>query len=143
MDSAGFEGSPAAMLERLITATNAHDLDGLADCFTPGYVNETPAHPTRGFVGREQVRANWQQIFAAVPDLQATVLRSAVAADAVWAEMEMSGVRRDGTQHLMRGVSIFGVVDGRAAWSRFYLEPVQQGGPGINAAVASQLGARP
>jgi ketosteroid isomerase-like protein len=143
MESAGIQGSPATMLERLITATNAHDLEGLVDCFEPGYVNETPAHPARGFVGRHQVRANWQQIFAAVPDLHATVLRSVVTADAVWAEMEMSGVRRDGTQHLMTGVSIFGVVDGRAAWSRFYLESVEQGGPGIDVAVASQLGARP
>ena len=143
MDSAGIQESPAAMLERLITATNAHDLDGLVDCFDPGYVNETPAHPARGFVGREQVRTNWQQIFAAVPDLRATVLRSAVAGEAVWAEMEMSGVRKDGSRHLMRGVSIFGVADGRAAWSRFYLELVEQGGPGIDVAVASQFGARP
>ncbi len=143
MDSANIQGSPAAMLERLITATNAHDLDGLVDCFQPDYVNETPAHPARGFVGREQVRANQQQIFAAVPDLQVTVLRSAVSADSVWAEMEMSGVRADGSPHLMRGVNVFGVADGRAAWSRFYMEPVQEGGPGINAAVASQLGDRP
>jgi hypothetical protein len=89
------------------------------------------------------VRTNWQQIFAAVPDLRATVLRSAVAGEAVWAEMEMSGVRKDGSRHLMRGVSIFGVADGRAAWSRFYLELVEQGGPGIDVAVASQFGARP
>ena len=143
MDSAGNQESPAAVLERLITATNAHDLDGLVDCFEPGYVNETPAHPARGFVGREQVRTNWQQIFAAVPDLHATVLRSAVATDAVWAEMEMSGVRRDGSRHLMRGVSIFGVADGRAVWSRFYMEMVLRDGLGIDAALASQLGARP
>lgn len=143
MDSANTQGSPAAMLERLMAATNAHDLDGLVDCFRADYVNETPAHPARGFVGREQVRANWQQIFAAVPDLRASVIRSAVTAESVWAEMEMSGTRRDGAQHLMRGVNIFGVVDGRAAWSRFYMEVVQRGGPDINAAVSAQVGARP
>ena len=142
MDSASIQSSPAAMLERLVAATNAHDLDGLVDCFRADYVNETPAHPARGFVGREQVRANWLQIFAAVPDLHATVLRSAVTADAVWAEMEMSGIRRDGSQHLMRGVNVFGVVDGRAAWSRFYLELVEEGGPTINAAVAAHVGGR-
>src|ERR1700712_2157276 len=133
MDSAKNQ-APAAMLDRLVTATNAPDLDGLVDCFQADYVNETPAHPARGFVGREQVRANWLQIFAAVPDLQVTVVRSAVAADTVWAEMEMSGIRRDGSPHLMRGVNIFGVVDGRAAWARFYLELVQKGGPDITAA---------
>ena len=27
-------------LRRLVTATNAHDLDALVDCFTPEYRNE-------------------------------------------------------------------------------------------------------
>jgi ketosteroid isomerase-like protein len=142
MDSADITGSPAGMLARLVAATNAHDLDGLVNCFQPDYVNETPSHPARGFVGRDQVRTNWQQIFAAVPDLHTEVLRSAVAADSVWAEMEMSGIRRDGSRHLMRGVVVFGVVGGRAAWARFYLEPVQEGGADINSVVASQVGAR-
>jgi ketosteroid isomerase-like protein len=141
MDSADITGSPDGMLARLVAATNAHNLDGLVDCFQPDYVNETPAHPARGFVGRDQVRANWHQIFAAVPDLHTEVLRSATAADSVWAEMEMSGTRKDGSRHLMRGVVVFGVVQGRAAWARFYLEPVQEGGADINSVVASQVGA--
>src|SRR6478736_902254 len=132
MTDASVDQSPAATVQRLVLATNDHDLDRMVSCFSSGYVNETPAHPARGFVGREQVRTNWQQIFAAVPDLHATVLRSAVAPDAVWAEMEMSGVRRDGSRHLMRGVNIFGVADGRAVWSRFYMEMVQQDGLGID-----------
>ena len=36
----------------------------------------------------------------------------------------MSGHRRDGAQHLMRGVVIFTVDAGRAARARFYLEPI-------------------
>jgi ketosteroid isomerase-like protein len=129
------------MLERLVTATNAHDLDGLVDCFQPDYVNETPAHPERGFVGRDQVRTNWKQIFAGVPHLRLSVSRSATAGESVWAEMEMSGTRRDGAQHLMRGVVVFGVVDGRAAWARFYLEPVLDSAANIDSVVASQFGA--
>ncbi len=72
------DGSPSAMLDRLARATNAHDLDALVDCFAADYRNETPAHPSRSFTGRDQVRSNWTQIFTAVPDLRATVLRSAV-----------------------------------------------------------------
>src|SRR6478735_10286292 len=106
--------TPQSVISRLVDATNAHDLDALAGCFAPDYRNETPAHPARGFSGREQVRRNWQQIFAAVPDLHAVVLRSAVAGDTVWSEWEMSGTRRDGTAHLMRGVILFGVNAGRA-----------------------------
>jgi ketosteroid isomerase-like protein len=143
MNPANMMGSPAAMVERLARTTNAHDLDGLVDCFAADYRNETPVHPARGFTGREQVRSNWQQIFAAVPDLRVTVLRSAVADDTVWSEWEMTGTRRDGTAHLMRGVILFGVTAGRASWARFYLEPVQPGGGSIDSAVAAQLrGAR-
>ena len=133
-------GSPAAMLERLARTTSAHDLDGLVDCFAVDYRNETPAHPARGFSGRDQVRRIWRQIFAAVPDLQATVLRSVVVGDVVWSEWEMTGTRRDGAEHLIRGVILFGVTAGRASWARFYLEPVQLGGGGIDSAVAAQLG---
>jgi ketosteroid isomerase-like protein len=143
MDPADMNDSPAAMVGRLARTTNAHDLDGLVDCFAADYRNETPVHPARGFTGRDQVRSNWQQIFAAVPDLQVTVLRSAVAGDTVWSEWEMTGTRRDGTAHLMRGVILFGVTAGRASWARFYLEPVQAGGGSIDSAVAAQLrGAR-
>ena len=39
----------------------------------------------------------------------------------------MAGTRRDGTTHQMAGVIVFGVRDGRFAWARFHLEPVQAG----------------
>lgn len=111
--------------ERLSDAINAHDVEQLVACFAPDYVNETPVHPARGFVGRDQVGRNWEQIFAGVPDLRTVVVRSCQDQRTVWTELEMSGTRRDGTPHLMRGVSIFELDDaGRAARVRFYLEPV-------------------
>jgi ketosteroid isomerase-like protein len=143
MGTQGAERPGLAMLQRLERATNAHDLDALVDCFAGHYVNETPAHPARGFRGRAQVRRNWTRILAAVPDLRATVLRSAADGGTVWSEWEMAGTRRDGAPHLMRGVILFGVADGRAAWARFYLEPVQDGGGDVDAAVRTQLGAAP
>jgi limonene-1,2-epoxide hydrolase len=133
----------ATMLTGLERATNAHDLDALVDCFAADYANETPVHPARGFRGREQVRANWQQIFAGVPDLHARVLRSAVDGATVWSEWEMSGTRRDGEEHLMRGVVIFEVADGRATSARFYLEPVDRGATDVNAAVRATVGTTP
>lgn len=129
------------MLARLERATDEHDLDALVDCFAAGYRNETPAHPARGFTGQEQVRTNWEQIFAAVPDLRARVLRSAVHGPAVWSEWELAGTRRDGAEHLMRGVVIFEVADGRATSARFYLEPVDHSGADVNAAVRAAVGA--
>ena len=61
--------SASEVIDRLIQATNEHDLEGIVGCFAADYRNETPAHPARGFVGRDQVRRNWTQILAAVPDI--------------------------------------------------------------------------
>ena len=133
------EPGPAAMVQRLERATNEHDLEALVACFTADYRNETPAHPERGFSGREQVRKNWTQIFAAIPDVTSEVLRYVVDGDVVWTEWEHRGTRRDGSPHIMRGVVIFGVVDGLAAWARFYLEPVQQAAGTVDDAVNRQV----
>jgi len=129
------------MLARLERAANAHDLNAVVACFAADYRNETPAHPERGFTGREQVRRNWEQIFAAIPDITAKVLRSAVNGDEVWSEWEHRGTRPDGSAHLMRGVIIFGLGNDLLTWARFYLEPVQAGGGNVDAAVRRQIGA--
>ena len=111
-------------LARVLEATNAHDVERIVGCFAPDYINETPCHPARGFVGAEQVRRNWTGILGAVPDLVASVVREAVVGDQVWSEWEMTGTRRDGSRHLMRGVMIFQAGDDQARSCRFYMEPV-------------------
>ena len=124
-----------ALLRRLAAVTNGHDLDALVDCFAPGYRNETPAHPAQGFTGRGQVRRNWEQIFTFMPDITVQVLRSCCQGEAVWSEWAMTGTRPDGATLQMAGVIVFGVRDGLFSWARFYLEPVQAGGPDVNQAV--------
>ena len=128
-----------ALVDRLMRATNDHDLDGLVACFAENYVNETPVHPCRSFRGRGQVRRNWEQIFAFVPDLKAEVTASTIAGETAWTEWEMTGTRRDGTAHRMRGVILFGVRDGVAEWARFYLEPVDSSGGTVDDAVREQV----
>jgi ketosteroid isomerase-like protein len=133
---------PLATIERLVRACNAHDLEQLVALFDESYALEAPLHPQRSFSGREQVRRNWTQIFAAVPDLQARVRRSAGEGETVWTEWEMAGTRRDGGAHLMRGVFIFGVTGGKIHWGRMYLEPVDGAGGDMDAALREQLAAR-
>lgn len=123
------------VVERLVEATNRHDLDGLVACFAEDYSLETPAHPARRFTGRDQVRRNWTQIFDGVPDIAVRVLRSSADRDVVWTEWEMRGHRRDGGEFLSRGPIIFGVRDGLIAWGRFYVEPVEAEATGIDEAV--------
>ena len=131
--------SPASLVARLNAATNAHDLEAIVACFSPSYENVTPAHPERGFVGRDQVRKNWEQILAFIPDLTTEVVREVSNGDTIWTEWEHRGTRRDGTKHLMRGVIIFGVAGGLAAWARFYLEPVQENAGTVDEAVRRQV----
>ena len=59
-------------------------------------------------IANEATRANWEQIFAFVPDVRAEVLRTSVEGETVWSEWEMNGTRNDGTAHQMRGVILFG-----------------------------------
>ena len=132
-------GDPLAVAHRLQAATNAHDLDALVGCFADGYLSEIPLHPSRGFRGADQVRRNWAQILAGVPDLHSTLLRHAVAGAEVWAEWEWTGTRRDGAAHLMRGTTILGIEENRIAWARFYMEPVVDDGVAIEAAVAAAV----
>lgn len=128
-----------AMVGRLVQATNDHDVDAVAACFAENYENETPVHPGRSFRGREQVRQNWEQIFAFVPDLRVEVTRSTIDGEAAWTEWEMTGTRRDGTAHQMRGIVLFGVREGVAQWARFYLEPVDLAGGTVDEAVREQV----
>jgi ketosteroid isomerase-like protein len=136
---AGAQG-PRALVDRLCRATNAHDLDAVVACFAPDYRNDTPAHPERGFTGSDEVRKNWQEIFAMIPDVSAEVLRCAVEGDTAWSEWEHRGTRPDGSPHVMRGVVIFGVEADVATWARFYLEPVVLGGGDADAFRERQLG---
>jgi ketosteroid isomerase-like protein len=130
--------NPAAdVITRLFDAVDRHDLDTLEQCFAKDYVNETPVHPSRGFSGREQVRRNWATIFAAVPDITATVIQSQRSPTMTWVECEMTGTRLDGGRHLMRGVLIFGIDADHIQSARFYLEPVDSAELSADEAVAA------
>src|SRR4051812_38325708 len=112
------------VVQRLRQAINDHDLDAIAACFAAHYRNDTPAHPARSFTGRDQVRRNWTQILAAVPDLSAELVASHADGRTVWAEWDWSGTRADGTPLHMRGVTVLGVDADTVEWARFYMEPV-------------------
>ena len=126
---------PGEFVAHLAAAVNDHDLKALVGLFARDYVNQTPVHPARNFTGSEQVRRNWETIFAGVPDIRAVVTAQAVDDNTVWTEWAMDGTRRDGAEHHMRGVVIFTVVDGQATAARVYLEPLDTGNGDVNAAV--------
>jgi hypothetical protein len=137
----GANGEPRQVLERLHRAINEHDIEAFVANFHDDYRSEQPAHPDRAFGGREQVRENWTTMFAAIPDLEAELIRSAVDGDVVWAEWSWRGRRRDGVLFAFGGVTLFGVRDGGISWGRLYMEEVTGGEGDIRAAVRRMTGA--
>ena len=137
---AGDEDSPSSVAERLNAAMNAHDIEAFLACFQEDYVSEQPAHPDRAFRGREQVRQNWSSVFDGVPDFQSELLRSVAQGDTVWSEWHWQGTQSGGAPLEMVGVFVCGVRDGRIAWARLYMEPVEQAGAGIESAVRRMTG---
>jgi ketosteroid isomerase-like protein len=114
-----------AVLERLLTAMNDHDLDEMIALFHPDYRSRQPAHSAEAFVGRSQVRANWQAMFAGVPDFRAELVRSADDGDTTWCEWRWSGTRTDGRPFDVRGVTLFEVRDGAIAAGTLYMEETE------------------
>ena len=114
------------VMNRLMAAMNAHDLDAFVDCFAPGYHSEQPAHPSRAFDGRHQVRENWHSVFAGVPDFHAELVVSCDTDAVEIGEWRWARTHVDGTPFAMCGVGVLGIEDGRIAWGRMYMEPVDR-----------------
>jgi len=131
--------SDAQMGERLVArmhaAMNAHDIDAFVACFAADYDSVQPAHPDRAFRGREQVRANWSAVFGGVSDFRAELIRLDAVGDVAWTEWRWQGTQSDGGRLDMAGVIVLGVRDELVAWARLYVEPVEEAGAGIDAAV--------
>jgi ketosteroid isomerase-like protein len=134
------ESDSRALVDRLDAAANAHDLDAFVACFADDYASEQPAHPDRAFRGSDQVRRNWSAVFASVPDFRSQLVGTAVDGNLVWSEWRWTGTQSDGGRLDMAGTILFGVRDGRFAWARLYVEPVEVAGGGIEGAVRGMTG---
>ena len=122
-------------LELLHAAMNNHDLEAFLACFDPHYRSEQPAHPSRGFGGREQVEKNWSAMFEGMPDFHAELLADATEGDTVWAEWHWTGTRANEVPLDMRGVTLFEIRNGQIVWGRLYMEEVEVAGADIGETV--------
>jgi ketosteroid isomerase-like protein len=126
------------LVEQMRAALDAHDLDRFVSFFHEDYVGERPRHPGAPPSNREEVRSNWSEVIRDVPDLRVEIPAAIQDGDMIWSEWRAYGTSRSGAMLELRGVFIFGVRDGRVAWSRIYMEPVEQLGkplPGLAAIV--------
>ena len=115
-----------SVLDRLLDAINEHDLERLTACFAPTFAMVWPAHPARSFDGRDGVRRNWEAIFRAYPDIQATLTAHAQSGHEIWGEWEFRGESGDGGPPFWQRGVIIAEVDGEViVRSRFFMEPVE------------------
>jgi hypothetical protein len=121
-----------AMTDRLIEAMNAHDLDALVACFSEDYRSEQPAHPSRSFAGRNQVRENWSSVFAGIPDFHAELILASTVDAVEIAEWIWRGSHTDGSPFAMGGVTVMGIEAGHIAWGRLYMEAIDRDGVDID-----------
>ena len=122
----------ASAVERLRDAINQHDLEALLECIDDNYRSEQPAHPNRGFGGKEQVRKNWSALFEGFPDFKAELIRYTLDGETAWSEWHWSAMGLN-----MAGVTLFGVEEDRIVWGRLYMEPIEEGREDIDEAVQS------
>ena len=127
--------NPATVVERLHLAMNRHDLPAFLDCFDPNSRSEQPAHPNRGFGGREQVEKNWSTLFAAIPDFHAELLASVTEDALSWSEWRWTGTRANEAPLDMRGVTLFEIGNDRILSGRLYMEEVEEAGRDIDQTV--------
>jgi ketosteroid isomerase-like protein len=115
------------ILEQMRAALDAHDLEKFVGFFRDDYVGERPRHPGAKISSRTDVRTNWAEVIADVPDLRVDVPAAVQDGDRIWSEWRAYGTARSGALLELRGVIIFGIEDDKVAWSRMYMEPVEQG----------------
>lgn len=137
------DGLMSEVVERLAAALNAHDLEAAAALIHENYRSEQPAHPGEAFVGRAQMHANWQAMFAGIPDFHAELIRSVDDGDTTWSEWAWSGNRVDGRDFQLCGVTLFEVKNGQITAGRLYMQDVDRAGVGIAEAVQALSGQRP
>jgi ketosteroid isomerase-like protein len=114
---------------RFVEAVNRGDIAGVEAAFHPDFEMIVPQHPARGFKGREQEVKNIDYLISQHPEGRIEVLRMVESSSEVWIE---NAFRSDGLQ--IAAVVIFEVDQGSDTIrrGRFYSEPVDGGGPGID-----------
>jgi steroid delta-isomerase-like uncharacterized protein len=111
------------VLQDFADAWNRHDVDALMTFMTDDCVFESSAGPdvcgTR-YVGREDVRAGFAEVWATFPDANWGNARHFVCGSRGVSEWTFTGTRTDGTYVEVHGCDLFTFRDGKIAVKNSY-----------------------
>jgi ketosteroid isomerase-like protein len=117
------------MLEKLMEAFNAHDIDAVMSFFADECVLEMPRGPDpwgRRLEGRERVREGLASRFAGIPDVHYGNARHWVAADRGCSEWLLTGTGAGGEKIEVRGCDLFEFGGGKIVRKDSYWKIVEE-----------------
>jgi cation diffusion facilitator family transporter len=113
----------ADAVDRFNEAFNAHDVDAVMAAMTDDCVFESTSPPHgRRYEGADQVRAAWEEFFAASPDAHFDGEDVIVAGDRCVVQWRYTWTNDDGTTSSLRGVDVIRVRDGKVAEKFAYVK---------------------
>ena len=124
---AEFEEAPltgtAEAVDRFNEAFNRHDVDAVMAAMTDDCVFENTSPPNgQRYEGQAQVRAAWEEVFAASPDARFDGEDVIVAGDRCVVQWVYKWTNDDGSASSLRGVDVLRVRDGKVAEKFAYVK---------------------
>lgn len=110
-------------LQSFADAFNAHDIAAIMSHMTEDCVFEASAGPNvngEKFVGQQQVKKAFEDVFATFPNAQWRNPRHFILVDRGFTEWVFSGTKRDGTTVEVTGCDLFTFKDGKIAVKNSY-----------------------
>ena len=111
------------LLDEMFSAFNAHDAAKVVSLMTEDCVFETAAGPEEHgvrHVGRSAVKAAFENVWAAMPDVRWDVTGHFVAGDRAVSEWVFRATRADGARIEVQGCDLFTLRDGKVAVKRAF-----------------------
>ena len=110
-------------LQSFADAFNAHDTKAIMSHMTDDCIFEASAGPDANgetFIGQEQVKKAFENVFATFPDANWGNPRHFISGDRGFTEWVFTGTKKDGTKVEVTGCDLFTFKDGKIAIKNSY-----------------------
>jgi len=110
-------------LQSFAEAFNAHDIKAIMSHMTDDCIFEASAGPNvdgQKFIGQEQVKKAFEEVFATFPDARWNNPRHFISGDRGFTQWTFTGTRVDGTKVEVTGCDLFTFKDGKISIKNSY-----------------------